>query len=800
MSSHFFIINPNLSIGSFYYTHNNQFVTLQPKNLVIKGMMRGFLLDVEINQTTSAPCDIPEVSYTFPTDGRLCVHSLYFSIGDEKIQAKIKSSDQAEEIFEEAVSDGITAVMTRTLEPGLLSVAVGNVPKDKEITVSMKISFLAILSNSKTLITKIPLKSVTPDGTILDLVKIPSLKISIDLDIKTTESIANVCLNCDHTFDKSIQNCSTKCYGGKLTSLNKLITDENLIVEIELEKNVESQILSTEKASLLSIIPVFSKKTQKTKPNEYVILLDCSCSMKGASIENAKKALTTLIQTFPNETSISIYCFGTTYFPICIRYILNHKNKSNIKTKIKNIKANLGGTQMSQILKFLFLTKPSSTRQVFLISDGEAYDRQEAITLISENKHCNRFFSIGLGNGADAGFLDEVAQITNGKSDYVYNSTQLESLLIEDYILSTEGSITNYNIIAENTSSFQTVPFPLPPLLPKVVKHIFIKSDQNMSTILVNEHDSSFEYIISDNRILANESTENITILKDALYALFAQEYLKEITTDKEKSISVSLESGVLCKYTSYVGVSKKKYVDLSQQNSASRECAYISIEPPKISHVRKKTSSCFEEKCCRRYSSSRSHQPDCAAPVRSYCRAPPPPDFTAPVRSYYRAPPPPCDSPSSYCRAPPPPCDSPSSYCRAPPPPLPCGATLTQFTSPLNDPKIEIVWNSKISTEDILRQQSFDGFWEISKEIISKYFTERIMNEISGKFSEISPIVLKRILATIFALAYLEKHRLNQQKMWKSSHNKAVKWLNRMAKQPISWNEFISAILGEMK
>ena len=226
---------------------------------------------------------------------------------------------------------------------------------------------------------------------------------------------------------------------------------------------------------------------------------------------------------------------------------------------ISNIKANLGGTEMLLMLDDLFQDeiKIGSQRQIFIITDGEVYERSKVIQKVDDNCSMNRIFAIGLGHGADAGFLDEIAEMTNGKSDFVFNCEELPSKIEEQLELSLSNAATDVEINIEGNDSFQVAPYPLPPLLPHVVTHIFISSSLPIGDAMLSFTPNKTEV---DNVISTKCEWSDKKEQKSPIFALFAQKQLKKISQDQQKSIELSLSSGVLCKYTSYIAVSENCY------------------------------------------------------------------------------------------------------------------------------------------------------------------------------------------------------------------------------------------------
>lgn len=57
-----------------------------------------------------------------------------------------------------------------------------------------------------------------------------------------------------------------------------------------------------------------------------------------------------------------------------------------------------------------------------MITDGEFFNCQKVIQKVDENNVFNRIFTIGLGQGADPGFLKEMFTLTICKSDFVFSA------------------------------------------------------------------------------------------------------------------------------------------------------------------------------------------------------------------------------------------------------------------------------------------------------------------------------------------------------------------------------------------
>ena len=94
--------------------------------------------------------------------------------------------------------------------------------------------------------------------------------------------------------------------------------------------------------------------------------------------------------------------FGTDFKKINeipLEYNKDNVNETNII--VKNLKANLGGTNISSPLKYIFNCKDYNnfplSKNLFILTDGEVNNTQECLELISNNCEEFKIHTIGLG-------------------------------------------------------------------------------------------------------------------------------------------------------------------------------------------------------------------------------------------------------------------------------------------------------------------------------------------------------------------------------------------------------------------
>lgn len=471
-------------------------------------------------------------------------------------------------------------------------------------------------------------------------------------------------------------------------------------------------MLQSDRATANSFIPEFQLVNNERK--EFVFLVDCSASMIGESIHKAKESLHLFLSKIPEGSFFNIICFGSTFKKLFERSSEKVENTiEKASTFIDNIKANLGGTQMLQMLNDVFENdvKAGSQRQVFIVTDGEVYNRKKVVKKVEDNKNFNRIFTIGLGPGADAGFLNEIAEITNGKYDYVFNKSELPLKVSEQLELSLSEAANDIQLHIEGNESFGISPYPITPILPGVVYHIFLASSLPIEEVMFTgkNKNNEFENIISQKL--------KITEKASVIFALFAQKQLKMIKDDVNKSISLSISSGVQCEFTSYVAVSQNQY-----REAIPDEVDYNEND---------KNDEQDDDENYNKEMSFLDIIKNGLFLLRNVQREPTP----APIQKIIYD--------SNRCHE--------------------------------EHPKI---WSDDAPFVDIIKLQSKDGFWDLPTDFISKKFSGKDLL-IDVDFSH-SPILKKRVISTVFTLAFLAKFHFSDEKKWQYSKEKGFSWLMR--------------------
>ncbi len=166
-------------------------------------------------------------------------------------------------------------------------------------------------------------------------------------------------------------------------------------------------------------IDLYQKNLINNYPSLFIFLIDQSGSMQGKLIELVKETILFFLQSLPKNSFYQLIGFGSSinyiYSKEPVEYTVD--NVKNAISIVKNLDANLGGTQLYQPLKHVFTNKKyedlNLCRNLFILTDGEVWDREKSLKMIEKNLDKFRVQSFGIGNDFDRNFIKESGKMAH---------------------------------------------------------------------------------------------------------------------------------------------------------------------------------------------------------------------------------------------------------------------------------------------------------------------------------------------------------------------------------------------------
>lgn len=426
---------------------DGQAVTL--KSVHVEGRLDGLMLVMKTKQAyrNDGKSNL-ETVYTFPLPWGATLMALNAEIGGQRLIGTVMEKKQASARYEKAIDDGDTPIMVEQSADGLYTANLGNLKPGEEAVIEIEHAQLLRFEQGQIRIT-VPTTVAPRYGDAHaagGLAPHESVNASLLAEYPLTMEIlltGDVARGAVHSPSHAI--VTTARDDGTLVSLNRggfLDRDLVLLVDGLQGKSFAAVVPDGDAfAVLASFCP--EVKLQGRAPLRLKVLVDCSGSMAGDSIQAARSALHEVLKELEPADRISYSRFGSD---------VQHDTKAlqpcdaatiqSMASLVAQTDADLGGTEMNKALLSTFelgagissiKERPTSQdgsphTDVLLITDGEIWAVDEV--LHSAEKSGHRVFAIGVGSAPAESLLRDLADKTGGACELVSPNQDLAAVII----------------------------------------------------------------------------------------------------------------------------------------------------------------------------------------------------------------------------------------------------------------------------------------------------------------------------------------------------------------------------------
>ena len=445
-------------------TRNNHPIPLT--GVHVDGWITGLAAKVKVRQSYINREDKAiEAIYKFPLPEQASVCGFRVIIGEKILEGEIEERDKAFELYDKALERGDGAYILDLERPNLFTLSVGALPPRTAVVIEIEyITLLDATDNEvrfflPTTISPRYVPANIPDknGIPVDALVNPPISIDVPyglrlaLVIQGKEHIAGI-ESPSHTVATRYEDNHVAV---ELSS-EETKMDRDFILTIRYREAFRNRAYSFRgKEGVFLQADLSPKKEQEPASvtnsadghKEIIFVLDCSGSMEGSSIHEAKRALLILIKALREGTDFNIYRFGSTYeklFQTSVSY--SEENFQRAERYVKSISANLGGTEMLGPLADIYTTRPSGTRSIVLITDGEVGNEKNIFDLAKSDTGATRIFTIGIGHGPNEYLIKQLARASSGSSELVSPGERVEPKVLRLFGRITSASISDVKI------------------------------------------------------------------------------------------------------------------------------------------------------------------------------------------------------------------------------------------------------------------------------------------------------------------------------------------------------------------
>jgi Ca-activated chloride channel family protein len=413
----------------------------------------GMVARVQVRQRFVNPtAQWREAVYVFPLPDKAAVDHLTMHIGERVIEGQIKERAEARRTYDNAKAEGRKTTLVESERPNMFTTSVANIGPGEEIVVALEYqetlryddgSFRLRfpLAITPRYIPGTPAESTSggtggPPATrqVPDADRITPPYVDSRDDSVNPVSIA-IDLNAGFPLAKlasSYHAVNVEEFPGYRFRLNlangqvPAARDFELVWTPDVGAAPGAALFTQTKggktyALLMALPPTATDAKTPRAPREITYVIDTSGSMEGASITQAREALSMALdrlQAGDRFNVIEFNSFSTPLFPSPMPF--DTTTLARAKQFVGALRAR-GGTEMLPALKIALAGERESSlmRQIVFLTDGAVGNEDEILRLVHGKLGDRRLFTIGIGPSPNTFFLTKAAQFGRGTFTFI---------------------------------------------------------------------------------------------------------------------------------------------------------------------------------------------------------------------------------------------------------------------------------------------------------------------------------------------------------------------------------------------
>jgi Ca-activated chloride channel homolog len=428
-------------------TSETRQVPLPLKHTDVRASIGGYISTVHVRQQFQNPFNEKiEAVYLFPLPSRSAVSEFLMIIGERRIRGILREKEEAEAIYNAARAQGYQASLLVQHRPNIFEQKVANIEPGKAIDVDIRYFHTLAYEDGwySFVFPTVVGPRYNPPGSSDPIVPVPRGSLPVDaqtsvpylrpdersahdlrIEIAIDAGVAIEELKSSHEIVASRETPETASI--QLAG-QAMIPNRDFILKFRVAGNtIKSNLLTyvdpdTQQGYFtLMLYPPSGTEVLARRPMEMVFVLDCSGSMSGRPLEQARAAVTTALAHLQEGDTFQIIRFsdnasqfGTTPVPATA------ENLRLARHYLENLNG-MGGTEMIEGIKAAldFPHDPARLRFVSFLTDGYIGNEADIIAAVHDRIGSSRIFSFGVGSAVNRYLLERMAKEGRGAVAYL---------------------------------------------------------------------------------------------------------------------------------------------------------------------------------------------------------------------------------------------------------------------------------------------------------------------------------------------------------------------------------------------
>lgn len=490
-----------------------------------------------------------EAVYTFPVPLGALLLDATLVTGERELVLQVTPRQQAERDYEDALEERKAAYRIEESRPGLFTLSAGNLMPGQEAELHLRWAMLNRW-HQMGLNLRLPTTLTPRYGSDVDAglggASTPQHSIfadnRCDVQVHVDAALTQLDWHCaSHAFDTDISA------DGMRLSANGLAMDQDIVIRFHQHQPLPPTLhyLPDGDATLAMVgMQADTRDAHPVTPRDLVLVIDCSGSMAGGSIAQAREAASAVIDQLLPGQRISLIRFGSRVEPLYDQpRPVDDMVRSQLHRFVQSIDANLGGTNMGDALRRAadHAARCPQAADILLLTDGAIYDTEDALRAFAGGS--TRVFTIGIGAAPNEEVVGRIATLGQGHCELVGPGEDIVGAVRDQFQRMQSGEPDNIEVHWPAGAQSWS---PATQLYRGDAAYLFARcaAGQPSASLSLLTHG---ERRGRNLRVTASDVPEGISA--QVLVRLAAHEHLRQIT-DPAQRLELAMRYSLLCEQT----------------------------------------------------------------------------------------------------------------------------------------------------------------------------------------------------------------------------------------------------------
>ena len=419
-------------------------IPLPLKHTDVHARIVGYVGTVDVTQQFENPFDTRiEAVYVFPLPEKAAVSGFVMSIGERRIRGILREREEAETIYAEARAQGYQASLLTQHRPNIFEQKVANIEPGHRIDVNIRyfhtlayrdgwysFAFPTVVGprfnppGSTDPVTALPRALIQPDASGVAVQYLRPGERSghdIGISVKLDAGVEIEAIEATHFIDEVRTGDST----ATITLANRTtIPNRDFVLDFKVAGGrMKSNLLTYEDPDqsdhgyfTMIVYPPEDLADLRRHPLELVFVLDCSGSMSGQPIAQAKAAIMSALDRLEPGDTFQVIRFSDNASRFGHEPVAATPGNIGLAKRYVQSLDGAGGTMMIEGIRAAldFPHDPERLRFVTFLTDGYIGNEAEILREIHAFVGDSRIFSFGVGASVNRYLLERMAIVGRG--------------------------------------------------------------------------------------------------------------------------------------------------------------------------------------------------------------------------------------------------------------------------------------------------------------------------------------------------------------------------------------------------